>query len=183
MPTEPLPRFRYHPDPLRTGSVVPSDVTCVVCGRARGSIYTGPVYAEEDLDDSICPWCIADGSAHLKFEAEFTDTAGVGGYGQWSPAPAHVCEEVAFRTPGFAGWQQERWFTCCDDAAAFLGPAGLTELAALDAGALGAIEQDSGLSGQQWEDYRTRLHRDRGPTAYVFRCLHCGRLGGYSDWH
>jgi uncharacterized protein CbrC (UPF0167 family) len=23
---------------------------------------------------------------------------------------------------------------------------------------------------------------DGGPTAYVFQCLHCGPLGGYSDW-
>ena len=24
---------------------------------------------------------------------------------------------------------------------------------------------------------------DRGPTAYMFRRLHCGTLGGYSDCH
>jgi uncharacterized protein CbrC (UPF0167 family) len=27
------------------------------------------------------------------------------------------------------------------------------------------------------------LDRTRGPTAYLFRCIKCGALGGYSDCH
>ena len=63
---EPLPVFLYHPDPIATGSIQPSATPCKVCGQARGYIYTGPVYTEirNRLDDAICPWCIADGSAH-----------------------------------------------------------------------------------------------------------------------
>ena len=49
---------------------------CVCCGERRGYIYAGPVYSERELSDSLCPWCIADGSAHSRFGAEFTDAAG-----------------------------------------------------------------------------------------------------------
>jgi uncharacterized protein CbrC (UPF0167 family) len=68
-----LPVFRYHPDPLKSGSIVPSDAECRCCGKRRGYIYTGPVYAEADLDEALCPWCIADGSAHRTFDAGFVD--------------------------------------------------------------------------------------------------------------
>ncbi|WP_264169817.1 CbrC family protein [Burkholderia cepacia] len=40
-----LPAFRYHPDPLATGSVIRSDARCVCCGDARGYVYAGPVHA------------------------------------------------------------------------------------------------------------------------------------------
>ncbi len=39
-----------------------------------------------------------------------------------------VIDEVSGRTPGFSGWQQERWLVHCGDACAFLGPAGRTEI-------------------------------------------------------
>ena len=68
-----LPTFRYHPEPLTSGSIVSSDLTCQCCGRARGYIYTGPVYAEEELNEALCPWCIADGSAAGRFQANFVD--------------------------------------------------------------------------------------------------------------
>jgi Uncharacterised protein family (UPF0167) len=72
-----LPRFTYHPDPRATGFVVESNAICLACGAARGHIYTGPVYAVEELAEAICPWCIADGTAADRFDAEFTD---VGSY-------------------------------------------------------------------------------------------------------
>ncbi|OIJ65019.1 hypothetical protein WN71_025805 [Streptomyces mangrovisoli] len=44
--------------------------------------------------------------------------------------PWSVVEEITRRTPGFAGWQQEAWLYHCGDGAAFLGPAGYSELEA-----------------------------------------------------
>jgi uncharacterized protein CbrC (UPF0167 family) len=112
-----LPEFRYHPEPRDTGVVVDSDAECVACGKARGVIYVGPVYAEEELEQALCPWCIADGTAAEKFKAEFTDV----GVGVPDDVPDSVTAELAERTPGFPGWQQERWLYHCSDAAAFLG--------------------------------------------------------------
>lgn len=177
-----LPTFKYHPDPLSTGSVKPSDTECECCGKKRGFIYVGPVFSVEELAECICPWCIADGSAHAKFDAEFTDAAGVGGYSRPPVVPSAVIEEVAFRTPGFSGWQQEHWLACCGDAAAFVGRAGREELERLWPEAIPSIRQECGMvDGPDWQGYLRALDRDGSPTAYIFRCLHCGRHLGYSD--
>src|SRR4051812_17448690 len=182
MPSDPLPNFRYHPDPLKTGSIKPSSAECVCCGKSRGYIYAGPVYAIEEYDKSICPWCIADGSAHEKFDASFQDDAGVGGGGAWDEAPEEVVEEVAFRTPGFSGWQQEQWWTHCGDAAQFLGRAGHAELEAAGLEAIAAIQESTGLDdGEEWEEFFAALDKDSSPTAYLFKCSTCGQLGGYQD--
>jgi uncharacterized protein CbrC (UPF0167 family) len=176
-----LPRFRYHPDPLASGSIKPDATTrCLVCGRNRGFIYQGPVFTEsEDLDDRLCPWCISDGSAARKFAAEFTDS------GAMDDVSDETRDEVSRRTPGFTGWQQERWLCCCRDAAAFIGPAGAAQLDRELSGAVRAVrmvlEDDYNLRGDDLEDFFASLSRDDYPTAYVFRCLHCAKYLAYID--
>ena len=122
-----LPQFKYHPDPIATGSVKPSEARCECCGKYRGYIYTPAIYGINDLEH-VCPWCIADDTAHANYGAEFSDAAGVGGYVSQTELPKAVVEEIAYRTPGFIGWQQEEWLTCCGHAAAFVGHAGTEEL-------------------------------------------------------
>jgi uncharacterized protein len=177
-----LPTFKYHPDPLATGSIELSSQKCLACGQARGFIYKGQPYAEEELIDAFCPWCIADGKAHEQFDAEFVDAAGVGGYGMWQPVSDEVVAEVAYRTPGFIGWQQEKWFTHCADAGEFLGRAGKAELMTYGSEAVTVIKEEIGFEGKEWDDYFGSLDKDGEPTAYIFRCRHCGALGGYSDF-
>ena len=70
--------------------------------------------------------------------------------------PAEVLDELATRTVGFAGWQQEHWMYHCDDAAAFLGLASDARR-----GMLAAVADVS--------------------TTYLFRCLHCPTELSYSD--
>ncbi|MEG2805113.1 CbrC family protein [Stenotrophomonas sp.] len=177
-----LPRFTYHPDPLATGSVIAATTVCVSCHQARGYVYTGPVYAEEEYDAEICPWCIADGSASARLDATFTDEDGIGGGGEWDAVPPAVIDEVSRRTPGFNGWQQEQWWTHCGDAAQFLGRAGHAELSAAGAQAIAAIQDSTGLDdGPAWDHFLGALRKDRSPTAYLFRCTQCGQLGGYQD--
>jgi uncharacterized protein CbrC (UPF0167 family)/uncharacterized membrane protein YhdT len=180
-----LPKFKYHSDPIATGSVVPSDTVCECCGQNRGFIYAGPVYGARFLRDHLCPWCIADGSAHEKYGAFFTDAAAVGGRRRgWDQVPNKVVEEIAYRTPAFFGWQQGRWWTHCGDAADFLGLAGREEVEAYGPELVEALRADvSVMSDKTWRAYYQDLDKERGPTAYVFRCLHCGRVGGYSDIH
>ena len=176
-----LPHFKYHPDPLATGSVKSSPNVCRCCGETRGYIYTSTPYAEESLVNCLCPWCIADGAAHEKFGAEFVEYSAIGGHGEWSPVPPSVVEEVAFRTPGFSGWQQEQWWTHCNDAAEFLGPAGYKELAEFGAEALqnarSVFGAETGLQGQELEERFQTFSLRFGPTAYVFRCRHCHQIG------
>jgi len=176
-----LPKFKYHPDPLKTGSVEESDALCECCGEAKGYIYVGPVFSEEELADCICPWCIASGKAHDKFDAEFTDFDGIGDYGSWEEIPKEIKEEVSYRTPGFSGWQQERWWTHCNDAAEFLGAAGKKEIEEYGEELVAELKKETGYDDEEWSYYYKNMDKNGSPTAYIFRCLHCGKLGGYSD--
>ncbi|APU41986.1 CbrC family protein [Streptomyces sp. TN58] len=54
-------------DRLRIEGRVQSGRTCLCCGRARGFIHTGPVYAVEKLSGLLCPYC----SAAAKYDAHF----------------------------------------------------------------------------------------------------------------
>jgi uncharacterized protein len=183
MSSERLPTFRYHPDPISTGSVIPSKKTCVVCERVRGFIYCGPVYAAGDYDESICPWCIADGSAHEKLNATFQDDGLVPdpGFPDAPQVDASIIGEVCQRTPGYRGWQQEVWFTCCGDAAAFLGRAGRDELETKWPAAKERLRESMALSDEAWMAFFNNLDAKGSPSAYVFRCLHCGELGVHWD--
>lgn len=178
-----LPAFRYHPDPVSTGSVAASGAICVCCQQARGFIYVGPVYAPEDYEDCVCPWCIADGSASERLDASFGDEAGIGGYGDWDVVPSNVIEEIALRTPGIISWQQAQWWTHCGDAGEFLGPMGHSQLESLGPDAVKSIQINAGVVESDWEQFYRALDKDRGPTAYLFRCRHCGIHGGYWDCH
>jgi uncharacterized protein CbrC (UPF0167 family) len=174
-----LPDFPYHPDPIATGFVEASDTECIACGKARGFIYIGPAFAGDELVEVICPWCIADGKAATKFDAEFTDV----GWGVPDGVPAEVTETIAKRTPGFNGWQQEHWLYHCNDGAAFLGRAGSEELESHP----DAIEmlrregEESGWDADQIAGYIGALDKDGEATAYLFRCRHCGTHLAYSD--
>ena len=156
-------------------------MACVSCQRQRGFVYTVPVYALEELAEALCPWCIADGTAAARFDAEFTDV----GFGVRADVPRTVIEEVSRRTPGFVGWQQEYWLYHCRDATAFTGPAGHADVAAVPE-AIRALEDEArnaGRSVAEAKDYIESLRRDAPPTAYLFKCLHCGIHLAYSGFH
>ncbi len=175
-----LPAFRYHPDPVGTGAVEPIRSRCRSCGEVRGWIYVAVPYAVTDLRDALCPWCIADGSAASTFDARFTDLhpadvpAGV---------PTAVVEEIVRRTPGFAGWDRERWLFHCDDAAEYLGAVGWDEVADLP-DAVAALEADLAsrrITGRRARAFLHDLNPDGGSTAYLFRCRTCRRHLAYAD--
>ncbi|MFJ9776312.1 CbrC family protein [Kitasatospora sp. NPDC101157] len=171
--TEQLPLFPYHPDPVSTGAIVRSDVECRCCDRARGYIYTGPVYAAENLRNRLCPWCIADGSAAGLFDAQFTDVV--------DDVPRDRLFAITQRTPGFSGWQQERWLIHCGDGAAFLGSAGAADLAAYPDASASLGRELASWPKSQAEQFLNALTRDGQPTAYLFLCRVCGTHLAYAD--
>ena len=98
-----LPTFRFHPDPVDTGAFERSASACSHCHLSRGWVYALPIYAVVD-PGPLCPWCIADGSAARDLDASFND--------DWSLAgkvSQEDLDEVAFRTPGFATFQEPEW--------------------------------------------------------------------------
>ena len=175
-----LPLFKYHPDPIRSGSFVKSKKKCECCKKARSYIYTGPAYCEDDLEEALCPWCIGDGSAHKKYDATFVDEAVFP-----EDIPPAVVEEISCRTPGYSAWQSEQWFSCCRDAMAFLEPVGVPEIRErypqIENDVLAYIVSDLGLSHGDAKTMLESLRLDAGPTAYVFQCLHCGAYKTFVD--
>jgi uncharacterized protein len=175
-----LPHFRFHPDPVTSGSIEASGRKCRCCDQARGWIYTGPAYSESDLDDAFCPWCIGDGSAHEKFEVTFVDSEAFDA----GALPA-VIDEIITRTPGFATFQGERWPSCCGEPGVFAGPAGIREIRQsfprVESDLTGYVVHEMGVAGGAAKQLLESLRRDESPTAFVFRCGKCERHFGYID--
>ncbi len=176
------PVFRYHPDPLGTGSAVENGAECRICGVARGILYDGPIYGRQA--DALCLACIRSGEAARALAvgddlATFTDV----GMGVPDDVPESVVDEVAHRTPGFSGWQQEHWLYHCGDAAAYIGRAGYERLRRFsDALEMAMHENDEfGWVPERSAAYVAALHEDGDATAYLFRCLHCGVTLAYTD--
>ena len=180
--SEPLPVFKYHPDPVATGSIAADpDMPCLGCNRIRGYIYKGPVYTEKNfiLDDHLCPWCLADGTANKLFAATFNDIGMIDGLA------AEIRNEVEARTPGFNAWQQEQWLACCNDGAAFLGVFGAEDLTRdyPEAGKVVRkyLRDEFDLEKDEADEMFDALSKDDQPSAYLFRCLHCKKFLAYVD--
>jgi uncharacterized protein CbrC (UPF0167 family) len=166
-----LPEFRYHPDPLATGSVKPSEAVCACCQRVRGYIYEASVYGPGELRGKLCPWCIADGEAAFRFGVYFSveDPLVEAGIAR------HIINEVTRRTPGYNCWQQEEWQVCCGDACAFHGDATSEELKALGGDALGRLQKKWEITPRLWEELLNFYVPGGGVSVFRFVCRVCGR--------
>lgn len=166
-----FPLFTYHPDPIATGSIIPSEDLCECCGRARGYVYCTTPYGEKEIE-SVCPWCISDGSASKKLGASFSDSRPLSQAG----ISQHIIDEVTLRTPGYMSWQQESWIACCDDACEFHGDADAGELARLNANNHGRSAKDFDLSIEDFEEMLFYYAPKGSPAIYKFKCKHCGAV-------
>ncbi|MET9725469.1 CbrC family protein [Streptomyces zaomyceticus] len=171
-----LPFFRYHPDPVASGSIREAAEICACCQRDRGWIYTATFYTAHEVGGRFCPWCIADGSAAERFAGEFADSVGLDGVSEG------VVHEVTRRTPGFRAWQDPHWLVHCQTAAAFVGEVGYAELAARP-DALAQLQTEMRLHGwrneAQLEQFLT--HLGESATAMLFRCTVCRAHLAYVD--
>jgi len=164
-----LPQFKYHPEPLSTGAIKEATEICCCCEQARGYIYVGPVYSLHDLYGKLCPWCISDGSARLRFNASFTARVG-NGTQRWERVSKVIVEEVAYRTPSFVAWQEPEWWTHCGDAAAFKGHFGLID-----------VEHNRDRIESTLMNELAQAHPAEWDEFVLFECLTCGLYGGYRD--
>ena len=164
-----LPTFTYHPDPIATGSIKPSDAMCVCCNQHRGFIYVCNTYCEEELVEALCPWCIADGSAAKRFDAIFSDDSPLVQAG----IPAAVVEEVTRRTPGYTSWQQDEWQCCCGDACEFHGDPSRAHLAAMPQPLEEVISMTRWTPDEWVEFVRNYQPGKMSVGIYHFICRHC----------
>lgn len=163
-----LPKFKYHPNPLATGSIQPSEVTCECCGKARGYIYSSVLYAEEEVE-SVCPWCISDGSAASNYGGSFVDDYPL----RRSGLPEEVIFEVCERTPGYNSWQQEQWQSHCNDACEFHGDAEKSDLESLSGSKLDEFLRKELIEPDFWEQILEGYVKGGSPAVYNFRCRKC----------
>jgi uncharacterized protein len=169
MPTNALPSFKYHPAPLTTGAFKASAEACGCCGQARGYVYTGHVYSTKAVN-TVCPWCIADGTVAKRFDATLNDNHSL----LLAGLPIEIVEEVTSRTPGYVSWQGESWIACCNDACEFHGDAPPEELHALDEKGRIALSDDSGFSVDDLADILAHYEPGGSPAFYKFICRRCG---------
>lgn len=177
---EPLPTFRFHPDPVQSGAVEASSDVCGACGKARGFVYTGPCYVEDDFDAALCPWCIADGRAFDRFGVTFAEVAPKPGF------DLRLAEEIEERTPGLTTFNPIDWPVCCQTPMAYLEPAGHAELLArhadLAATLPATLAAAHGLPPGPAQELFASLQRDHAPCAHVFRCLRCATRRAVIDF-
>jgi len=170
---EPLPVFRFHPDPVATGSVVPTDRACRCCGRCRGFGYALRPYTARDLPDDapICPWCIADGSAARRLACEFVSDAEPVG-------DAETRRELFERTPGYLSWQGERWLTHCGRPCAYLGEPDAARFRSYAPAFIRVVAAENAFM-EFWEGRQEAYEPGGSVAVYEFACLSCGtiRLG------
>lgn len=164
-----LPEFKYNPNAVKLGIIKKEKTTCPVCEQARDYVYQGPFYSVEDVE-GICPWCIKDGSAANKYNGEFQDAASCDEVDR----PEYIIE-LTKRTPGYSGWQQERWLSHCGDFCALQSYVGWAEIKDFQeelSDDLSEIRSDHGLTQGELEKY---LVNNGSMQGYLFKCIHCGK--------
>ncbi len=114
-----LPKFPYHRDPVASGSVRESDDACECCGLSRGVLYQSVVYSRHSVE-SLCPWCIADGSAATKYEASFFDAYFCDEHQESIELPSEWQRIVFGQTIGFATFNPIGWWVHCGEPAEFV---------------------------------------------------------------
>jgi uncharacterized protein len=180
--TDALPKFPLFEDPVAAEVLEKSKSPCDCCGQSRGWVYTGPIYLEDDDEPTVCPWCIADGAAAAKFECRFNDAGVISHHpGDERDPPAAEMDEVEQRTPGFDAWQGNYWFACCGHTCVFLGDADADDLQARWAAAVPTIIANAEGAFDAPEELIDALEAGDSVGVFVFRCSHCGKLGGYID--
>ena len=146
-----LPHFIYHPDPLATGAFVEGEAkVCPSCGKESNIYYDLIPYCIDNIKN-LCPFCISNGLAAEKFDAEFVQDA---------------------------EWQGEYWLSCCQDYCAYLGTVGTRELKAM--GIAEQVLEDYEARGE-YQDIEEYLVKDGSLCGYLFRCLHCEKYQLWVD--
>ena len=183
-----LPMFKYHPNPIETGTFKTNEtVVCDCCEQETNTYYDGIFYSRENVS-YLCPLCISSGKAHEKFNGTFTDEID----GTVSPYPNEptnepntfdnqkAIEEVLWRTPGYLSWQSEKWLTHCNDCCAFIGYVGWDEIKDKLANFVD-LESDMIEFSDSIELLEKYLRNDGDFQGYLFQCLHCRKYRLYAD--
>lgn len=169
-----FPTFTYFADPIGSRVCETSDSRCSCCDQLRGWEYLGSMDLPNNLDppDSVCPWCIADGTAADRFGICFHDESCLID----KSLPSTVVEEIVFRTPAYSSWQEPRWLCHCQDACIYCGDLSIEEAASPDWTAICALlNEPFHRALVAWERI-ARNYRVAAPSVFKFVCRHCKKV-------
>ena len=161
--------FHYHPDPLRTGNIKPSDLACICCNQQRGYIY------DRDEEEAFCPWCIADGSAAEKCNASFCHPSTL----YYEGISKSIIAEINLRTPSYISWQEEDWLAHCDDACEYWGQARADYLKNISPEQKEYLLKEMKISEARWAEIMAEIPDSNNestlddPEIHLFVCRHC----------
>ncbi len=183
-----LPTFKYHPDPIATRVFEPLNQVCNCCEELSKYVYTPSIYTTHNID-FLCPWCIKSGKAYEKFEANFTPyltTTFDSEYAPYTSVPDDVAFEILHKTPGFLGSNDEFWWVHCNDGAEFLGylgdisPSLFSDENSKDF--VTEMRERFEINDEEWNWLINTPDDMHSLRFYIFRCLHCGKIGGYGEF-
>ncbi len=164
-----LPKFKYNPNAEKLGIIKKEKIFCPVCQKDRDYVYDGPFYSIDEVKN-ICPWCIKDGSAAKRYDGEFHDSASCEDVDN-----KEYLEELTKNTPGYSGWQQERWLSHCGDFCALKDYVGWTEINDLKEELMEDLIEIKAEYGLSQEELEINLVNSGSMQGYLFQCLHCGK--------
>jgi uncharacterized protein CbrC (UPF0167 family) len=174
-----LPKFKYNLDP----GIIKSKKKCPVCGKATGyDCLVSPVgdCDEEDIQ-GVCPWCVFDGSAAKKYNAEFNETDA-----KPDEATATAIDEIKRRTPTvFTPQGNFVWETHCGDFYVYLKQVVWDDIVKM--GIVEEIEEDLKADGcgflqfQTLTEIKEQLCKGSSLEGWLFRCSKCGKYHLYLD--
>ncbi len=180
--TTDLPKFKYHPDPLKTGSIELKETECPVCGKHSNYSYFGPFYSYEYEGEErrICPNCIADGSAAKKYEGEFTTID------ECDVENDDYKNELTKKTPGFYSIQEDHWMDHCGDFCEFIGKIG--QVSGVEIGEFiedivpDDIQEVLDILRIEKDNLEEFMRNHGDIQGYLFKCLKCGKKRFYIDF-
>ena len=174
-----LPKFKYHPDPVKTGSIKKSDAVCESCNKQTGYVYTGSTYSKSNVEN-LCPWCIANGNAHNKFNVEFISfliaVDAIDEDDEDCTASKEAYDEVSYRTPGFSTFQEEEWQCHCDDLCEFHGLATVRDFRKISDKETKRLLRVTYLDEKELEELKKGDEDTENDTFFKFICRHCGEI-------
>ena len=173
-----LPNFKYSPNAFELDLFEKTEGFCSICEQKRNLKYKSSFYCKEK-PDYICPWCISDGEAAVKYNGTFNYYYGIEGvnYDEESPSTIEttinkdLLFEITNKTPSYTSWQQEVWLTHCNEPCAFIGYADKETIKPY----LEELKEDIELDEMYGEEIITNyLTKNGGLVGYLFQCTKCG---------
>lgn len=165
-----LPPFRFHPDPVKSGAIVRQKTHCVCCDQDVDFVYVGPAASIHDLEEKLCPWCIANGQANEKFDVEFSDRLPL----EEAGVEPEVIEEIVCRTPGYVCWQQPAWEVHLGRPCQFIGDATSKSLVQMTPDERAAFMESARLDRDEFDELMGIYRPNSNPGIYHFRCPETG---------